>query len=138
MICRMLNTFFESAIARLRRLLPTIALNAVEPTVITTANAIVLDAAIFERRTAMRTMESHQTESSHAIAKQRKLFCQQLPFDRRPFGFHRFAERHRPPVPPQHRSRRRTRTDTSQEFVFFFRQHNGWLLLEYWSVGVVE
>jgi hypothetical protein len=89
MICRVLNAFFESAIARLRRLLQTIALNVVEPTVITTANAIVLDAAIFERRTAMRTMESHQAESSHAIAKQRKLFPQQLHFDRSAFGFHR-------------------------------------------------
>src|SRR6267142_2484478 len=113
MVCRVLNAFFESAIAGLGRLFQTIALNIVEPTMITTANPIVLDAAIFERRTAMRTMERDESELSRSIAKQRKLFRQQLHFDRRAFGFHRFAERHRPPVTAQHRARRRTWTDTS-------------------------
>src|SRR5258708_40292815 len=113
MVCRVLNAFFESAIARLSRLFQTIALNVVEPTVITTANPIVLDAAIFERSSSMGTMERDESELSRAIAKQRKLFRQQLHLDRRPFGFHRFAERHRPPVPPQHRTRRRSRTNTS-------------------------
>src|SRR6266404_4041610 len=121
MVCRVLNAFFESAIARLSRLLQTIALNVVEPTMITTTNPIVLDSPVFERCAAMRTMERDESELSRAVAKQRKLFRQQLHFDRSTFGFHRFAERHRPPVPSEHRTRRRIWTDTSQEFVFFFR-----------------
>src|SRR5947209_16685616 len=113
MLCRVPNAFFEGAIARLGRLLQTIALNVVEPTVITTANPIVLDSPVFERCAAMRTMERDESELPRAVAKQRKLLRQQLHFDRSTFGFHRFAERHRPPVTAQHRARRRARTDTS-------------------------
>ena len=78
MICRVLDTFFESAIAGLRRLLQTIASKVVEPTVITAANAIVLDAAEFERRAAMGTMEIHKSRTRPLPSRNSdKIFRQQ-------------------------------------------------------------
>src|SRR5262249_39106972 len=70
----MLNTLFERAIGGLRRLLQTVAPNVVKPAVITAAQAVFLDPAIFERRAAMGTMKRHESKPFPAVAKQHELF----------------------------------------------------------------
>ena len=119
----MLDALFERARGRLRGLLQTIAVHVVKPAVITATYAVFFDPAVFQRRAAMRTMQRNQPEMSLSVTKQHELFRQQCDLYRRRLAFHRIAERHRPPVTPEHLPGRRAATDAGKEFVFFFRQH---------------
>jgi hypothetical protein len=49
-----------------------------QPAVVGTANATVFDITVFQRRAAMRAMRADQTDVAVLIAKQDKLFTQDL------------------------------------------------------------
>jgi hypothetical protein len=57
----MLDTLFESAVFRLRRLFHTLPPYIIEPTVIAAPDAGLLYSTEFQRSPTMRTMESQDT-----------------------------------------------------------------------------
>ena len=76
----MANLAGKAAFRRLSRHRQTLAADVEQPAMIGTANAAVFDIAIFQRRAAMGTMESEQTDAAPVIAKQHQLFAEH--FDR--------------------------------------------------------
>ena len=75
-IRQMLHLFWKFASLRLSGHFETLAVNIEQPTMVCTPKSPVFNIAIFQRRSAVRTMLAEQSKLSRLIAKQHQLFAE--------------------------------------------------------------
>ncbi len=108
-IRKVLYLFVILAVSRLPGLFQAIARYVEEPRVIGTANAALLDVAIFKRGAAVRTMEADKPNLSVQVAEQNQLFAQNFKAERNVAEFLGGADNQ--PVTTKPFSRRCAETD---------------------------
>jgi hypothetical protein len=105
----------EVAEGGLARLIEALALCVVEPAVIAAAQALLLDAAVFERGIAVAAMLVEEAKLAIAGAEQHEFLVHQL--DDLRLLAEMLGKHDRPPIAAQHVARRRARPDPRQRLV---------------------
>ncbi len=120
----MLDPIFERAVGGLRRLFETSA-GAIElPAMVWTANSLLVNVSVSERRRPMRTVFADQSIATIRVAINDQLLAENFDrFDRFLFGELRGGG-HRIPISAQELAARRAAAYLSQEFIFFPCEHN--------------
>src|SRR5262249_586974 len=97
---------------KFQRLVQTIAVHVVKPTVIDAANSFFFDVAVFQRTAPVRTMQSDKPQPALSVAEEHQLFTQD--FDGKGNVLKNLLTGNRQPIAAKHFSGRSTGTNVAK------------------------